>query len=65
MPNDLSICIKDTGPFYSLDSSKSFVPDQYLYSSINCSTHRSISFTNRPNDFNIDSASKFGLFLKN
>ena len=70
LSNDLSICIKDKGPFYNLVSPESFVPEQYLYSSVNCLTHRAVSFIDRPQDLKIelskivDSASKVGLSLK-
>ena len=35
LTNDLNVCVKDNGPFVNLVSPQSFVPDQYLYFSIN------------------------------
>ena len=52
---------------YNLVSSDSFVPDQYLFSSINCLTFRAVSFTDKKEDLEkelikiFDSAKKVGL----
>ena len=54
LSNDLNVCIKDKGPFYNLVSPQSFVPDQYLYSSVNCLSHRAISFTDRSDDLDLE-----------
>ena len=39
--------IKDKNPFYNLVSPESFVPDRYLYLSMNYLTHRAVSFTDK------------------
>ena len=68
--DDLCVSIIDKGPFYNLVSSNSFVPDQYLFSSINCLSFRAVSFTDKAIDLNKelgkikDSAVKVGLPLK-
>ena len=67
--DDLCVSIIDKGPFYNLVSANSFVPDQYLFSSINCLSFKAVSFTDRAVDLNEelgkikDSAVKFGLPL--
>ena len=45
LSTDSSNCNKDKGPFYKLVSPESFSPDHHLYSSINCLTHRAVTFT--------------------
>ena len=47
LSESLSVSIIDKSPFYNLVSSDSFVPDQYLFSSINCLTFRAVSFTDK------------------
>ena len=37
---ELYVSIIDKGPFYNLVCSDSYVPDQYLFSSINCLSFR-------------------------
>ena len=67
---ELYISIIDKGPFYNLVSSDSYVPDQYLFSSINCLSFRAISFTDESSCLNNEldkiknSAVKVGLPLK-
>ena len=43
--DELCVSIIDKGPLYNLVSSDSYVPDQYLFSSINCLSFRAVSFT--------------------
>ena len=54
LSNDLNVCIKDKGPFYNLVSPQSFVPDQYLYSSVNCLSHRAVSFIDKSDDLDLE-----------
>ena len=67
LSESLSVSIIDKSPFYNLVSSDSFVPDQYLFSSINCLTFRAVSFTDKKEDLEkelikiFDSAKKVGL----
>ena len=50
--DDLSVSIIDKGPFYNLVSANSFVPDQYLFSSVNCLSFRAVSFTDKAINLN-------------
>ena len=65
--NDLSISIINKAPLYNFSSTSSHVPDQYLFAAVNCLTHRAITFTDNPDNLNLelkkikDSANKVDL----